>query len=438
MVITKHTKSLFIISSLVIVFSVVFLTSPSVFAACAEDSVETNFFGCVEDNGEGCGVWIAINLILTVLTFGVAIAGTVGLVITAIMYLTARDNTNQVTKAKKRILEIVIGLAIYAAMWSIASWLIPGGIFSSGELCKTSTPTAGFSNPVRWNSTSNGNGDDSNDNEDSGDINAKNDSTLDDPNAKITGTKKYEKKINAKPFKLKISGPNKLKYKSSNKRVAYVTSDGTVYPNDIGTAKITVSSGQNTFTTTVKVTKRTSKPTIGEAAHGNNGAGDQSGDEVHTRKWYGYGRKYDHWNYVFRFKNPVKAEEAADDMIATCKNNNVGYDNRSPALMKSFTVALRKAKWDPNKVTKKCTTTCDRVVAAMVQAVGFNRDEDDWKPGDLGGAPGLAKLLKKDSTNFYTIKDSSYTKKWNKLRRGDIIIDSEGGQGYRHVIMVVK
>lgn len=429
MTFTKHTKiSLLAISFFTAVFGISLLFSQSTFAACADGSVETNFFGCVEDNGEGCGVWITINLILTVLTFGVIIAATAGLVITAIMYLTARDSVEQVTKAKKRILEIVIGLAIYAAMWSIASWLIPGGVFSNGELCKTSAPTEGFSNPVRWNNGTSDSGDGDSDD------NTKDDDDSTDPSASITGTKKYEKKINSKPFKLKVSGPNNLKYQSSNERVAYVTKDGVVYPNDVGAAKITVSSGLKTFKVTVKIKERTSKPTIGEAASGNNGLGDQSGNEVHTRKWYGYStrKEYDHWNYVFRFKDPTKAEAAADAMIETCENNNVGYDNRD-AYIGTFSRALREAKWKPKEVKKKCATSCDRVVLLMVQVVGFNRQKG-WASG---GAPGVAKKLKKNS-HFYTIKNSGYTKKWGKLRRGDILVDSEGGHGHRHVIMVVK
>lgn len=130
----------------VVIAATVFVTQPT-FAACPEGSVQTNFFGCVKDDEKGCGVWMTINLGLTIMTYGVGIAATVGLVIVSIMYLTARDNASQLTKAKTRILEIVIGLAIYAAMWSIASWLIPGGVFNSGSVCKTSSPTSGSSNP---------------------------------------------------------------------------------------------------------------------------------------------------------------------------------------------------------------------------------------------------------------------------------------------------
>lgn len=125
-------------------FGAALFTTPAE-AACPKGQTETNFFGCVKDDEEGCGVWLIINLGITILTYGVGIAATVGLVIAAIMYITARDDASQLAKAKTRILEIVIGLAIYAAMWSVASWLIPGGVFNSGDICKTSKPTPGSS-----------------------------------------------------------------------------------------------------------------------------------------------------------------------------------------------------------------------------------------------------------------------------------------------------
>lgn len=96
--------------------------------------VKTNLFGTIEDDGNGCGVYTVLNLVLTVLTYGVGIAATVGLVIAAITYLTAGADTAKIAKAKTRIFEIVIGLLVYAMMWAALNWLIPGGVFS-GTVC---------------------------------------------------------------------------------------------------------------------------------------------------------------------------------------------------------------------------------------------------------------------------------------------------------------
>ena len=100
--------------------------------------IETNLMGTIEESKDSndCGVYTTINLIIMFLTFGVAIAATVGLVITAIIYITSGDNANRLAMAKTRALEIVVGLGIYAVMWSLSQWLIPGGIMNDGEICK--------------------------------------------------------------------------------------------------------------------------------------------------------------------------------------------------------------------------------------------------------------------------------------------------------------
>lgn len=100
--------------------------------------IETNLMGTIEESKDsnGCGVYTTINLIIMFLTYGVAIAATVGLVITAIIYITSSDNANRLAMAKTRALEIVIGLGIYAVMWSLSQWLVPGGIMNDGSVCE--------------------------------------------------------------------------------------------------------------------------------------------------------------------------------------------------------------------------------------------------------------------------------------------------------------
>ncbi len=102
-----------------------------------KNTVDTNLMGTLEDtDNSGCGVYTTINLVITILTYGVAIAATVGLVITAIIYITSGDNAARLSMAKTRALEIVVGLGIYAVMWSLAQWLIPGGLMNDGSICE--------------------------------------------------------------------------------------------------------------------------------------------------------------------------------------------------------------------------------------------------------------------------------------------------------------
>lgn len=89
--------------------------------------------GCVEDDGEGGAIFDVLSLVLDILTFGVGIAATIGMVIAGYQYLTARDNVGQVQKAKMRIAQIVIGLAVYALMWGVLKFLLPGGVLGDGS-----------------------------------------------------------------------------------------------------------------------------------------------------------------------------------------------------------------------------------------------------------------------------------------------------------------
>jgi len=77
------------------------------------------------DDPEG-GVWLLLQLILDIMTAGVIILATVGMVISGIQWITARDKEDQIIKARSRIFNIVIGLVVWALLWLILSWLIPG------------------------------------------------------------------------------------------------------------------------------------------------------------------------------------------------------------------------------------------------------------------------------------------------------------------------
>lgn len=74
------------------------------------------------------GIWHLLSLILNIMTAGVGVLATIGLVISGIQWMTARDNESQIVKAKSRIFNIVIGMVVWALMWLVLSWLMPGGI----------------------------------------------------------------------------------------------------------------------------------------------------------------------------------------------------------------------------------------------------------------------------------------------------------------------
>ena len=87
--------------------------------------VETTFFGTMQDDKEGCGVYTTLDLIMTILTIGIGISATIGIAVSGIIYLTAKGDVAKTTKAKRRIYEIVIGLAVYAVIWALLTFLLP-------------------------------------------------------------------------------------------------------------------------------------------------------------------------------------------------------------------------------------------------------------------------------------------------------------------------
>ena len=89
--------------------------------------VETSLIECSE-GGDG-GIWHIINLVVDILSIGIGIVGVVGISIVGIQYLTAGPNAGQVQKAKSRMYQIVIGLAVYVIMFVGLQWLLPGGTF---------------------------------------------------------------------------------------------------------------------------------------------------------------------------------------------------------------------------------------------------------------------------------------------------------------------
>ena len=59
------------------------------------------------------------------LLFGYVVAGTIGIIICGFLWMTARDNEAQVAKAKKRMIDIVIGIVAWILLALIANLFIP-------------------------------------------------------------------------------------------------------------------------------------------------------------------------------------------------------------------------------------------------------------------------------------------------------------------------
>lgn len=98
-----------------------------VWAACAKGEIETSLFGCVKDDGSGSAVFMILNIILNVLTYGVGTLAVFGLTLAGYHYATSKDSPEKMQKAKNMVMNVVIGLVIYALLYALLQWLIPGG-----------------------------------------------------------------------------------------------------------------------------------------------------------------------------------------------------------------------------------------------------------------------------------------------------------------------
>lgn len=92
-------------------------------AKCA--GVETSIIECKSDAGGGI-IPVLLDLI-SALAVGIGILAVIGITVVGIQYLKSKGNVEKTAKARRRMLEIVIGLAIYAMIWGALEWLMPGG-----------------------------------------------------------------------------------------------------------------------------------------------------------------------------------------------------------------------------------------------------------------------------------------------------------------------
>jgi hypothetical protein len=87
----------------------------------------TSILGDEYCNGgkNGQGILKIIRLVISILTGAVVVVGSVGIVVCGVLWMTARDNEGQIAKAKKRLLEIVIGMIAFILFGLLANLLIP-------------------------------------------------------------------------------------------------------------------------------------------------------------------------------------------------------------------------------------------------------------------------------------------------------------------------
>ena len=74
---------------------------------------------------EGAGIRCIIELVIDVMTVGVGILGVIGITVVGIQYLTSGGNDEKAKKAKRRLLEVVVGIILYVIAYAVLKWLLP-------------------------------------------------------------------------------------------------------------------------------------------------------------------------------------------------------------------------------------------------------------------------------------------------------------------------
>lgn len=77
----------------------------------------------IECNEEVNGTEHILKLVVDIMSIGVGVLGVVGISVVGIQYLTAGGSEEKTRAAKRRMYEIIIGLAVYAVFYAILNWL---------------------------------------------------------------------------------------------------------------------------------------------------------------------------------------------------------------------------------------------------------------------------------------------------------------------------
>lgn len=79
------------------------------------------------DMEDGGGIMAIVKMVVNIMTAGVIVAGTIGIIWTGFLILSARDNEAQVAQAKKRLIDIVIGMVVFGLAGLLIGLILPGG-----------------------------------------------------------------------------------------------------------------------------------------------------------------------------------------------------------------------------------------------------------------------------------------------------------------------
>ena len=145
---------MFFIYSALLFLAISFNLSPTVFAAeCG--GVSTILINC--EGNAGDSIFNVLSLVVNIVSIGVGILAVIGISIAAIQWTTSGGNEQTATKAKRRILEIVLGLGIYVATFPLLNWLHVSSDAEHSSTQSNSSTSYPSATPQSQSSTNNSN-----------------------------------------------------------------------------------------------------------------------------------------------------------------------------------------------------------------------------------------------------------------------------------------
>lgn len=151
----------------------------------------------------------------------------------------------------------------------------------------------------------------------------------------------------------------------------------------------------------------------------NGKAGDQTGRELSTQRWYLHKKG---WR-VFRAKDRAAALRIAADMEAACGNSHIGYDQWQRNTLYKVAEPL---DFDCAKVKTNCETDCSALVRVCCAYAGIMGLPSDFRTGNMP-----ANLLKTGA--FVELRGAKYTEQSAYLGKGDILVTKTHG----HTVVVL-
>lgn len=146
-------------------------------------------------------------------------------------------------------------------------------------------------------------------------------------------------------------------------------------------------------------------------------AGDQGGEWV-IKDWYPRP-----WGIVIRFEDPVIAFMIATLAILSALNNLIGYDQGNRT---SFWTALKKANYDPSKITTPCEADCSAGVLAIIKAALILTGHKAWadKINVNGYTGNMRSIICNCGAKVKVFSDYSHTHSTQYLLPGDILLNT--------------